>query len=279
MILNCPNCHTRFSVPDGAIGPSGRKVRCASCKHVWHATVEADASPAVMPSPIEIPPSAEDDSARQFDGTDDIKPEVDLEQDHDERSTTSDLHDDADDDDRHVASLLNFDKGERAPIALIAGWTALVVFVVGVLSTVLFFENRLVEIWPAARVLYEDPAHDGAKGDAAGGEDEDDEPAIPHPASVLNFTSAGQLESQADGYNDLVITGSFENTSSHVFSMPRIRGLLLDSKRQIVHSWTFSTGVQRIEAHGTVNFENRVKNFPDNATEFELQPMWEELGY
>jgi predicted Zn finger-like uncharacterized protein len=38
MLISCPNCSARYLVADTVIGPSGRRVRCASCKHVWHQT-------------------------------------------------------------------------------------------------------------------------------------------------------------------------------------------------------------------------------------------------
>ncbi|WP_202899827.1 zinc-ribbon domain-containing protein, partial [Kordiimonas gwangyangensis] len=38
MILVCPSCEAKFNVPDGAIPPEGRTVRCAKCKHSWKAS-------------------------------------------------------------------------------------------------------------------------------------------------------------------------------------------------------------------------------------------------
>jgi predicted Zn finger-like uncharacterized protein len=35
MILTCPSCQARYVVPDSAIGTTGRKVRCAGCRHSW----------------------------------------------------------------------------------------------------------------------------------------------------------------------------------------------------------------------------------------------------
>jgi predicted Zn finger-like uncharacterized protein len=52
MILTCPSCATSYFTPDEAIGPNGRKVRCKTCAHVWHASLSDE------PLELNAPPEA-----------------------------------------------------------------------------------------------------------------------------------------------------------------------------------------------------------------------------
>lgn len=58
MILECPECGTRYLVPDSSIGTEGRTVRCASCRHSWYQEPDERAVDAIEASvpPVEATP-------------------------------------------------------------------------------------------------------------------------------------------------------------------------------------------------------------------------------
>jgi len=51
MIIGCPNCETKYNLPDDKIPPEGRKVKCSQCGHVFKSA----------PPPPEVPEDAVED--------------------------------------------------------------------------------------------------------------------------------------------------------------------------------------------------------------------------
>ncbi len=49
MILVCPSCDTRYFADDSSIGKEGRRVRCATCGHAWHAKLQEEGDVPVAP--------------------------------------------------------------------------------------------------------------------------------------------------------------------------------------------------------------------------------------
>lgn len=51
MKISCPHCGTRFSVPDQALGTTGRTLKCARCGHRWHQDPISPQSGTASPPP------------------------------------------------------------------------------------------------------------------------------------------------------------------------------------------------------------------------------------
>ena len=60
MQIACPACHTRYAVPETAIGAHGRTVRCAKCRHSWYQPgTEDEADAPESPAAADVPAAAE----------------------------------------------------------------------------------------------------------------------------------------------------------------------------------------------------------------------------
>ena len=55
MRITCPSCGTGYDVPDGAIGPQGRKVRCRACGASWLEVPGAAPASPILPEPPPLP--------------------------------------------------------------------------------------------------------------------------------------------------------------------------------------------------------------------------------
>ncbi|MFN4288165.1 MAG: MJ0042-type zinc finger domain-containing protein [Brevundimonas sp.] len=69
MILTCPECSTRYFVPDESLGPSGRRVRCQACAHTWMASADAPMELTLTPeegASASVPPPMEQASAPEL---------------------------------------------------------------------------------------------------------------------------------------------------------------------------------------------------------------------
>ncbi len=59
MIIVCPACETRYDLPENAVGPEGRTLRCAQCRHSWFQPAPDDGEAGIVLAPEEPAPAGE----------------------------------------------------------------------------------------------------------------------------------------------------------------------------------------------------------------------------
>lgn len=201
MILTCPKCTKRYTVSDAAVGTTGRKVRCASCGHVWFQMPETPHAPE--PRPV-----FHDDDDEPFAR----RPII-----------PSDVEDEPDFTPPPRAKKAAKPRRSRQPMSkgAMAAWAALALAVVGLGAGAVLARDAVVTAWPRMAVLY----------DTVG------LPLEP-PGAGLELQNVRSQQHMENGALVLVVEGQVVNASTEQRKVPRLRAVSLNAEQHPVKAWS-----------------------------------------
>lgn len=286
MIIVCPSCTTKYLVADTAIGPAGRTVRCAACKHSWHQApppeeaqrdlvghsrqpAEDTATPdrfgweetekrraAPAPGPVEPKPSrpqpvgdVEPPSWAQ-EPTVDEQPQDDS---HWSFQAQPSISVSTWRTSQNAAKVAAAQRGKfRRNPEVFWGRVAAVLFVGLAGLNLVLWGHSPISRSDIKRTL----------GIKAGTEE-----AVERAAKNLriSYPPPPPPTEIANGRWLQTIQGKIENPTAEVQQMPPLRGVMLDAEGNTVHTWQFRTTQNQILAGQSITFTTVVEDFPPTA--------------
>ncbi|MBU3076979.1 zinc-ribbon domain-containing protein [Sphingomonas quercus] len=259
MIISCPECGTRYDVPEAAIGASGRKLKCAACGNRWHidgitaadqagAPPEpAGAAPSVVAerphSPVasrEVPPPAHP-SAPPLPVAPAVPPPP----------PPAGLVAEAEAADAGPSPFDYQPPFEPRPRSALK-WLLWLLVAVLVLGAAAFFAVR---------------ANVGGVGDRLSRA----EAATGSPL-VISFTSTPERRPMDSGNELLSVAGRVTNPTSKPVRVPDIRAELRDAQGRAVYNWTIGAPVTRLAPGASADFNSAEVDVPQAARTIHLKP-------
>jgi predicted Zn finger-like uncharacterized protein len=276
MLITCPNCSARYLVADTVIGPSGRRVRCASCKNVWHQTaaaedgkrdiVRAAAKPVAPPPPAPVPPTSfyprDGEAPPPIPQPNAPTPTVEPPRfqrepvrpgkfDFDRARARAAVM--AQDISRTTTRSRN---PQRKSLYLTLAIVPVGLIVIGFayFDTVkdLLRRNGITGFSPTAVLGQANKAID------------------PDLVAGLRIFYNRPTPVDQGGARVLPITGTITNPTSGVVPLPRMTGRLLDAEGREVFSWSFPAPTEQLTSGQTVSFETVAEKIPANAVNLNI---------
>jgi len=235
MILTCPSCSARYVVPDSAIGPTGRRVRCAGCRHSWYQEPPASVATASAPAP-EPPPFAAPLHRPPEPGTDEPRPRPVPPLARPEPAAPSAPEPEHRYDPYAEGSFL---RPRRNPAKY---WTIAVIVAAALMTAAVLAIQYFGLPQLGQRIGIPVQAGDALKLDGA--------------ARRVPLESGNEL---------LEVTGEIANLTDTVQPVPQIRAELRDGQGQVVYSWTIAPPVRELQPRGRVPINSAEIDVPQGG--------------
>jgi predicted Zn finger-like uncharacterized protein len=244
MRVTCPNCGSKFKVPDKALGTTGRKLKCGKCEHQWFQKPEAQAAaaegekpkakakpkpkpkakpkPPPEPDPVEAEDIGSEEPEDLPETADDTEPAFE-----EETFAPPPLGD--------VSRFRPRGKADRKPkpIALYS----LLAIMVMIPAVLLLGRTALVASWPPIALLY----------DKVGLH-------VPVDGEGLELRNVYAQQRQEGTITVLVVAGEIRNPSDQLMSLPALRGSILDERGDELQTWLFTPDSQILPPGETITF-------------------------
>lgn len=251
MRVTCPECESKFKVPDSAIGTTGRKLRCSKCGHQWFQEPVADDAPPAKAKPKSKPkpkPKAKPKPPPEPEETfEETPPEDDFE---DEGGLRAD-EDTAGMEPPPLGGVSRF-RGPRPPerpkLRLPIPLLVLAAATVAIPAVLFAGRDAFVEIWPASAILY----------DTVGLH-------VPVPGEGLVLQNVYVQRRQEGAVTLLVVAGEIHNPTEGLRSLPALRGTVLDGHGTELQSWLFTAEAPQLLPGDTGRFQSELAAASDTA--------------
>ncbi len=251
MILTCPNCSTRYETDAQKFVPSGRKVRCVKCSHVWHqeppdhssleqGSEENFPTPEYVRAAPEVAQSPSPEPAADFVG-DELaeEPALAAAAGFSPASPMSPA----------LSAAPGTSAGRRNVLISVA---VILAVLAGLAWAAVKFRQEVVAFWPQTASAYD---LIGLKVNSLG----------------LAFQDVSYRITSDRDMPVLEIRGKVTNITQSEITLPVIEAVLKDAQKRELYDWAMQPSVKKLAPGATADFQSRLNSPPMGARHVDLR--------